>query len=76
MRAITKDTSTISQWIFEILPQPIYHTLSDNYHLILQYTYRLRMHSDPSTMKAIQLGLTIGVILVTFLSFFPGEISI
>lgn len=62
-----------SQWIHEILPQPAYQLISDSWHSILQYSYILRTNADRSTLFAMKLGLTLGLVLTTLLAFFPGE---
>jgi len=62
-----------SQWIHEILPQPVYQIISDSWHYTLQYSYTLRTNADPSTLYAIKLGLTLGLVLTTLLAFFPGK---
>mmetsp|Transcript_2213 Transcript_2213/g.3155 ORF Transcript_2213/g.3155 Transcript_2213/m.3155 type:complete len:246 (-) Transcript_2213:40-777(-) len=66
----------IRHWIYEILPTSTYRTLSNKYHLLLQYVHTIRSHEhyDGDNMYlSVVIGLSFGVVLVTFLEFFPGE---
>ncbi len=62
--------------LYEILPTSTYRALSDNYHMFLQYTHTIRSHERydaDNIYSSVVIGLTLGVILVTFLEFFPGK---
>jgi len=67
------EARTGGQWIHKILPQPVYHIISDSWHLTLQYGYTLRTNADQSTISAIKLGLTLGLVVTSLLAFFPGK---
>lgn len=65
-----------TMYLYQILPTSIYKFLSNNYQsfLLHSYTIRTNEHYDMENIYfAFVIGISLGLILVTLLDFFPGE---
>ena len=68
--------------LVRIFPTPVYRILSDTWHQSLEYIYSIKNYEerivsstgsmDPSTLNAIRWGFTVGILLITYLEFYPG----
>ena len=54
----------------ELIPQDVFAIFSDTYYSIIEDVDSLVV--DESTVAAVKLGLTLGLMLTSFLALFPG----
>ena len=66
----------IAHHLYQVIPTPIYKQLSNQYHRYLQYSAYIRTHENfdfENIYFAFVIGVSLGIVLVTFLEYFPGE---